>query len=291
MHSLKETYTLINGVTIPKLGLGTFLNTDAATCYDTVKEALRIGYRLFDTASVYGNEEFIGRAIADSGIERKDIFIVSKVPGYVVTREDVFREFERSLERLKTEYLDLYMIHWQPYDFSRLQEIWSAFEELYRKRKVRAIGVCNLSLYYLDRLIASAAIAPMACQVELHPLLNQRVLVKYCRQRDIQVMSYGPFAKGHVFEDEILKNISRRKNVSVAQLILEWGLTRDIVMIPKTVHAQRLVENQELQFTLNEADMEEIRSAQTGLRYYRDPDNNIYTAENSIMHKGEEHES
>lgn len=250
---------LNNGVEMPVLGYGVFQINDLAQCEQTVSDALELGYRLLDTAASYGNERAVGNAIAKSGISRKDIFVTTKLwvqdTGYDATK----KAFERSLNKLQLDYLDLYLIH-QPY--GDVYGSWRAMEELYKAGKIRAIGVSN---FYSDRLldfILHNKTVPAINQVETHPFHQQIESVELMKDYKVQIESWGPFAEGrnNIFHNEVLTKIATKYNKSVAQIVLRWLIQRDVIVIPKSVSKERMKENMAIfDFSLDENDMELIK--------------------------------
>ncbi|WP_241547947.1 aldo/keto reductase [Leptospira stimsonii] len=237
-----ETVKLNNSVEIPILGFGVFQITDLSECERCVSDALEIGYRLIDTAASYLNEEAVGNAIKKSGIARKDLFVTSKLwiqsDGYDGTK----KAFERTLNRLQLDYLDLYLIH-QPY--GDIYGEWRAMEELYRQEKIRAIGVANFQPDRLMDLILHNQIIPAINQIETHPFNQQIENHKFLIENKIQIESWGPFAEGKndLFKNEVLLSIAKRHGKSIAQVVLRWLIQRGIVAIPKSVKKERLEEN------------------------------------------------
>jgi methylglyoxal/glyoxal reductase len=267
---------LANGVSMPLFGLGTFLVEAGDKTYETVLHALKIGYRHIDTAQMYRNEQSVGDAIRDSGIPREDIFITTKQKGHS-TPENMRKQFMESLEKLKTDYVDLYLIHWPNHDKKVNQTTWALFEALYREKKVRAIGVSNFQRHHIIDLYETATIKPMVNQVELHPGLSQVPLQTYLNAEGIAIMSYGPFMKGGIFEGiwaEGLSKIASAHQCTIPQVVIAWGLARDILMIPKSVTPARIEENYQAQFIeLNDTDIKTINELNRGKRVYTDPDN------------------
>lgn len=272
---------LTNGVIIPMLGLGTFLVTDEDIAYETVRYALSIGYRHIDTAQMYGNEHIIGKALRDSGIPRNEIFITTKQKGHS-TIVEMRKAFYHSLEALQTDYIDLYLIHWPNHDKAINVQTWSLFEELYKEKKVRAIGVSNFKKHHFIGLLDSATILPMVNQIELHPGLNQLVDQSYFEAMGVAVISYGPMMRGGVFKGlmaEKLGVIAKRHNSSIAQIVIAWGLTRGIIMIPKSVTPLRIKENYESRLiSLSLEEIRKINSFDLGARVYSDPDTTSHGA-------------
>lgn len=270
------TTKLYNGVEMPRLGLGTFLITDGSSAYDTTLHALKVGYRHIDTAQMYKNEASIGQAIVDSKIPRSEIFITTKQAGHS-TPEKMRKQFEESLAKLKTDYVDLYLIHWPNHDKKINQQTWALFEKLYEEKKVRAIGVSNFQRHHLEDLMETAKVLPMVNQVELHPGLSQIPLQKYLSNKKIAIESYGPLMKGGVFEgiwQEGLSKIAEKHQASIPQIIIAWGLSRGVIMIPKSVTPSRIEENFKAKdIKLNKEEIEAINSLNRGKRVYTDPDN------------------
>lgn len=267
---------LSNGVLMPLIGIGTFLVADGESAYDTVKTALEVGYRHIDTAQMYKNEQSVGDAIRDSGIPRHEIFITTKHKGHqsLPTMQKLFQE---SLDKLQTDYVDLYLIHWPNHDKKINQQTWAFFESLYQEKKVRAIGVSNFQRHHLMDLMETAKIKPMVNQVELHPGLSQVPLQKYLESEGIAIESYGPLMKGGVFEgiwEETLGEIARKHSATIPQVIVSWGMARGVIMIPKSVTPSRILENFNAQNVhLTTEEIEQINGLNRGKRVYTDPDN------------------
>ena len=270
------TSKLYNGVLMPRLGLGTFLVKDGESAYHTALHALQVGYRHIDTAQMYQNEASIGQAIVDSKIPREEIFITTKQRGHS-TPEKMRRQFEESLAKLQTSYVDLYLIHWPNHDKKINQQTWALFEELYKEKKVRAIGVSNFQRHHIEDLMETATIRPMVNQVELHPGLSQVPLQNYLISQGIQIESYGPLMKGGVFEgiwQEGLSKIAEDHNATIPQIIIAWGLARNVIMIPKSVTPSRIEENfRAKDIVLTKEEIETINQLNRGKRVYTDPDN------------------
>lgn len=255
---------LNNGVKMPPLGFGVFQITDQTICKQSVLTALRTGYRLIDTAACYGNEKAVGEAIRESGLDRKDLFLVSKVWIQDADYEKTMRSFEKTLENLQTDYLDLYLIHMPYGDY---HGSWRAMEELYHAGKIRAIGVCNFLPDRLADLILSHEIVPAVNQIELHPFCQQRLLRQVMEQYHITPMAWAPFAEGQngMFTDPVLTAIGAQYGKSPAQVALRWLRQEGIVAIPKSVHAERIQQNFDVDdFVLSPADMVQISAMDTG---------------------------
>ena len=250
--------TLNNGVKMPILGFGVFQIDDMKECEEAVYNALKAGYRLIDTAAAYGNEEAVGRAIKRSGIPREEIFVTTKLWVSDANYEKAKLAFETSLKKLDLEYIDLYLIH-QP--FNDVYGAWRAMTELYKEGKIKAIGVSN---FYPDRLvdfIMNNEVVPAVNQVETHPFNQQVKANEIMKKYGVQIESWGPFAEGKngIFTNEILSEIGKKYNKSVAQVILRWLIQRDVVVIPKSVRKERIEENFNVfDFELNSEDMGKI---------------------------------
>jgi diketogulonate reductase-like aldo/keto reductase len=269
-----EKVTLNNGVEMPLLGFGVFQVTDLAECERSVLDAINTGYRLLDTAASYGNEEAVGKAIKQSGVERKELFITTKVwvqkDGYEGTK----KSFENSLKRLGLDYLDLYLMH-QP--LGDVYGTWRAMQELYKEKKVRAIGVSNFHPDRLIDLIVHNEVVPAVNQIETHPFHQQIETQQFLQENNVQIESWGPFAEGknNLFTNKVLSSISKKYNKTVAQVVLRWLTQRGVVAIPKSVRKERMEENFNIfDFELSAADMEEIKTLDTKASLFfdhRDP--------------------
>jgi len=262
MSAIPST-TLNNGVAMPMLGFGVFQVTDAEECERSVYEALGTGYRLIDTAAAYGNEEAVGKAIKRAGVGREELFVTTKLwiqdAGYERTKQ----AFERSLQRLQLEYLDLYLIH-QP--FGDVYGAWRAMEELYREGRIRAIGVSNFQPDRLMDLIVHNQVVPAVNQIETHPFNQQIETQKFLQENTVQIESWGPFAEGkhNIFENEVLRSIADKHQKTVAQIILRWLTQRGVVAIPKSIRTERIVENFNVfDVELSPEDMEAIVALDT----------------------------
>ena len=259
-----KTVKLNNGVEMPILGFGVYQIPDYDECKRAVLDALETGYRLIDTAAAYLNEKAVGDAIKESGINRKELFITTKLWINNAGYENAKKGFEVSMEKLQLDYLDLYLIH-QP--FGDYYGSWRAMEELYENKKVRAIGVCN---FYPDRLMDLAEhnkIKPAINQIETHPFFQREYDNEIMKNYGTQIESWGPFAEGRgdMFTNPILSEIGKKYNKSTAQVILRWLIQRNVVVIPKSVHKERMIENFNIfDFELSADDMNKIKSMDTG---------------------------
>ena len=258
MTSDTPTATLANGVEMPMLGFGVFQVPDPAECERSVRDAIDVGYRLLDTATSYGNEEAVGSAIRSHGIDRRDLFVTTKLWIEDASYERAKAAFERSLNKLQLDYLDLWLIH-QPY--GDVYGAWRAMEELHRAGRIRAIGVSN---FYPDRLVDFVLhneIAPAVNQIEIHPFHQQNDAKVILDEYGVQAEAWGPFAEGRngLFSNELLRSIGRKHGKSIAQLVLRWLNQRGIVAIPKSVRKERMTENFAIfDFELDQDDLASI---------------------------------
>ena len=258
----EEFRVLSNGVKMPSIGFGTYKSGSDEETAKIIKYALETGYRQIDTASFYGNEVGIGNGIKQSNIKREEIFLVTKLwnddHGYKKTIE----AFNKSLERLQVEYIDLYLIHWP----NKLNaETWRAFEDLYKEGKVRAIGVCNFKIGHLEELKKTAEIMPMVNQVELHPQSSKEYLLDYCNDNNIQLVAWSPIMRGRIFSNELIIGLSEKYKKTIAQIVLRWHIQRGIIPIPKSSNEGRIKENLDIfDFELSADDMNAINSLNEG---------------------------
>lgn len=277
IDNMNSTITLNNGIEMPRLGLGVFRVEDSSELINAVKAAIKNGYRSIDGASIYGNEEAMGEGIREgikeAGISREDLFITSKVWNADLGYESTIAAYEASLNRLGMDYLDLYLIHW-PVE-GKYKEAWKALEYLYKEGRVKAIGVSNFQVHHLQDLLGDAEIKPVINQVELHPYLSQKKVREFCKENDIQVEAWSPLMAGNgLLENEILKEIAKKYNKTVAQIVLRWDLQSQVVTIPKSTNERRLIENIDIfDFNLSKSDIDRIDSLNQDLRVGPDPDN------------------
>ena len=268
-----DNVILNNSVKIPKLGLGVFRNPDGETTENSVKWALEAGYRHIDTAMIYGNEKSVGNALKESSVDRKDIFLTTKLWNDDIRNHRVREAFQESLDKLKTDYVDLYLVHW-PVD-GRI-EAYKEMEKLYKEKKIRAIGVSNFTIDQLKELMSKTFINPAVNQIEVHPYLANKQLVDFCQEKGIAVTAYKPIGggDGDLLENSIMVKIAKAHKKSPAQIALRWGLQRGIIVIPKSTHKERIIENINVfDFELKETEIEEINNLNKDLRFGSDPDN------------------
>lgn len=264
---METTFTLSNGVKIPAIGFGTWQAPDGYVAVEAVKCALASGYRHIDTAAAYDNERSVGRAIAESGIDRRQIFVTSKVWNTDRGYDTTLRAFDKSLALLGLDYLDLYLIHWPAaeHQFDDWQLInartWQAMQRLYSEGRVRAIGVSNFMPHHLRPLIDEAELAPMVNQIEYHPGWTQPDCVTYCKEMGIVVEAWSPLGRGRVLADPTLEAIAAAHGKSVAQVCLRWELQSGVLPLPKSVTPERIRQNIDIfDFTLTPAEMQAIDS-------------------------------
>jgi methylglyoxal/glyoxal reductase len=273
LKGLQSTTTLHNGVKMPLVGLGVFKVQDGEEVVNSVKSALETGYRSIDTAAVYGNEEGVGKAIAESNVAREELFITTKVWNADHGYEETLAAFDVSLRKLGLDYLDLYLIHWPLPSQGKYIETWKALEELYKNGRVRAIGVSNFKIHHLEDIIANCEIKPMVNQVEYHPRFNQRELHAFCQKHAIQLEAWSPLMQGGLFEEPVIVEIAQKYNKSAAQVIIRWDIQTGVVTIPKSVKPHRIAENADVfDFELSQEDMDKINSLNTDQRMFADPD-------------------
>jgi diketogulonate reductase-like aldo/keto reductase len=261
---------LNNGVEIPTLGLGVYQSGPGAETQQAVRFALDAGYRHIDTASAYGNEKDVGVAISSSRIARHDLFITTKLWNSDHGYEATLRAFDKSRIDLGLDYIDLYLIHW-PVPGLRM-ESWRAMEELLDRGLCRAIGVSNYTIRHLDEHLSTSAVAPAVNQVEFSPFLYQKQLLDYCRERNIQIEAYSPLTQGKKLKHRVVKEISRKYGRTPAQILIRWAIEHRLVVIPKSVHRERIEENaQVFDFAISSQDMARLDSLDEGFRTCWDP--------------------
>jgi len=261
-----------NGREIPLLGLGTYLSESGSTVENAIEYALEAGYRHIDTAKFYFNEESVGKAVRNSSLAREEIFVTTKLWNTDHGYDQALKAFEGSLKRLDIEYIDLFLIHW-PVERLR-NETWKALEKVYKEGQCKAIGVSNYTINHLKELLAECEIKPTVNQVEFHPFLFQKELMEYCKNNDIILEGYSPFAKGRRIDDPKLIPIAEKYNKTNAQIIVRWHLQHEVVVIPKSSQKHRIIENSEVfDFNISEEDMKYLDSLNENFRCTWDPTN------------------
>ncbi len=272
LKNLQSKKTLHNGIEIPYVGLGVYQMKDPIETVQAVKSAIETGYLSVDTAAVYGNEESVGQGVKESGANRKDLFITSKVWNSDQGYDTTLKAFETSLKKLDMDYMDLYLIHW-PVE-GKYKDTWKALERLYSEGLVKSIGVSNFHQHHLEDLMNSSNEKPVINQIECHPRLSQEKLKAFCQEENIAVEAWSPIAQGRVLDEPALKQIAEKHGKSSAQVILRWHLQNDVVIIPKSVHANRIKENADLfNFELSSDEMNKINDLNQNERFGPDPDN------------------
>jgi diketogulonate reductase-like aldo/keto reductase len=267
---LGSTVTLRGGVEMPMLGLGVWQSAPGDETRNAVGVALATGYRHVDTARSYRNEADVGAALRESGIPRRDLFVTTKLWNTDHGFDRALHAIDASLASLGMEQVDLYLVHW-PVEGLR-GETWRAMERILADGKTRAIGVSNYTVRHLDELLAKATVPPAVNQVEFSPFLYQRSLLEHCRRHGIQLEAYGPLVRGQRMRHPVLLRVAEKHGRTAAQVLLRWGLQHGLVVIPKSVHAERIQENAELYgFSLDAGDLEALDGLDEGFRTSWDP--------------------
>ncbi|CZQ86938.1 aldo/keto reductase subgroup [Trichococcus collinsii] len=282
MENEIKNITFSNGVTIPQLGLGVFKMKDEKELSEAIRVALEAGYRHLDTAMIYENEAIVGQALKESSIPREEIFLTSKVWNYDHGYEETKAAFQASLDRLGTDYLDLYLIHRASANYI---ETWKAMEELYNAGKIKAIGVSNFQIHHLEDLMLHTEIIPMINQIETHPAFPQDELRAFMAQHTIIHEAWGPLGQGKndLLTQSVLLELAQKYGKTPAQIVLRWHIERGIVVIPKSVTPSRIRENRDIfDFSLSTDDMDKIATLDTGERYSGNPDDQEFLTRTSI---------
>lgn len=264
------TITLRDGHQIPQVGLGVYQSGRGQETQRAVADALELGYRHIDTARIYGNEQDVGAAMRASGIPREQLYVTTKLWNDDHGYDAALRACDASLKRLGLEYLDLYLLHW-PVPRKRLDS-WRALEKLQADGKVRSIGVSNFMVHHLEELLGSAKVAPAVNQIELSPFLQQAAVRAYCKQHHIVVEAYSPLTRGERLRDPVVQRIADELGRTPAQVLLRWGLQRDLVILPKSVRRARIAENLQLfDFELGDEPLRALDALEEGLVTGWDP--------------------
>lgn len=263
---------LNDGAQMAQLGYGTYKIVDNAT--ECVLNALEVGYRRIDTATLYHNEDQIGVALSQCNIPRNQLFVTEKLWTNVRSADDVKRTVEEMLRNLQTDYLDLLLIHWPTPDSL---SVWHEMENLHRQKVAKSIGVSNFLPHHLDEIVSNSEIVPSVNQVELHPFFQQKDLRAYCKERGIVVEAWSPFMRGSALDDKQLQTIADKYGKTIAQIILRYDIQLGIGVVPKTTNKARMQENFDVfDFELSPEDMAAIAAMDQNQRRYRDPDNHGY---------------
>ncbi|KQO46389.1 MULTISPECIES: aldo/keto reductase [unclassified Frigoribacterium] len=267
------TITLNNGIQIPQLGFGVY-QVDPAETKDATLTAFEVGYRHIDTAEMYGNEAGVGEAIAESGIDRSEIFVTSKLNNGFHKRDDALKAFDGTLDALKQDYVDLFLIHWPlPGIDVDYVETWKALEEIHASGRAKSIGVSNFQQPHLERILDEGSVVPVVNQIEVHPYLTQDALREFGVSKGIHTEAWSPIAQGGVLKDETITEIAERVGKSTAQVTLRWHIQRGDIVFPKSVTRSRVEENFDLfDFELTDADVAAITSLNKDERTGPNPD-------------------
>ena len=263
----EEFFVLSNGVKIPKVGFGTWQSKSGEEAYNAVLWALEAGYRHIDTAYAYENEESVANAIIDSKIKREDLFITTKLPSHIKTYEGCIQYFNESINNLKLDYIDLYLIH-APWPWSNIGqdctegniEVWKAMIDLYNAKKIRSIGVSNFSVDDIENIVKATGFKPMVNQIRYFVGNRQDKVTNYCKANDILVEAYSPLATGEILNNEILKKMAEKYNVSVAKLCLNYCLKKGTLPLPKSTHEDRIIANLDIEFDMSTDDIDALDS-------------------------------
>lgn len=271
ISSMNDTTTLNNGVAMPWLGLGVFQSSEGTEVEQAVAIALDVGYRSIDTAAVYGNERGVGAAMRTSGVSRDQIFLTTKLWNDDQRASRQMAAFEDSLDRLGTDYVDLYLVHWPVKN--RIAETWQVMEQIQASGRARAIGVSNFMIHHLEELLAGGGAVPAVNQVEFHPRLIQADLVNFCRSRGIQYESWSPLMQGAMLNSPVVQSLAQQHSHTPAQIILRWNLEHKVVAIPKSVRRSRIEENAGIfDFALSADDVRALDALEDGTRTGPHPD-------------------
>lgn len=281
--SPKDAFKLRNGVEIPCVGFGTYLTPDGDTCVNSVKEALLAGYRHIDTAEFYANEESVGKALAESGISRDEVFVTTKLWNTNQGYDSALRHFDMSAKKLGLDTVDLYLIHWpMAKDFvadypKTLLDTWRAFERLYEEGRVRAIGVCNCLKHHLKVIIDNSKVAPMVNQIEFHAGLVQKEAEEFSKHNGVVVEAWAPLCRGRAFGNPVLESIAAKHGKTQAQVLVRWCLDKGVLPLPKSVTPSRIRENIDVfDFALSADEIAAIETIEGVGRIGSNPDDAKY---------------
>lgn len=257
--SINDVITLNNGVKIPQHGFGVYLIKEEEEGYNSINKALEVGYRSFDTAQLYENENLLGKILSESGVKRSDLFITTKVADFNQGYDSTLKSVEQSLKDLRLDQIDLLLIHWP--SKKHFFETWNALEKLYNEKLVRSIGVSNYEIHHLEELASKSAIKPVINQVECHPYLTQEPLKDYLKNQSIAFEAWSPLGRGALLNNNVISEIAKKYNKSNAQIIIRWHLQRGHIVIPKSSTPSRIEENANVyDFRLVEDDVKVIDS-------------------------------
>lgn len=273
MNTAGQSWIVLNnGIKMPQFGLGVWQTENGQQVVDAVKAAVNAGYRAIDTAAAYENEDGVGQGIRECGLDRSELFITSKLWNSDQGYDNTLRAFDKTMERLGLDVLDLYLIHWPCPNDGLFVETWKAFETLYKQGRVRAIGLSNFTKENIQTLLDSCEIKPMVNQIECHPYLTQVEMQSFLFQNQIAMTAWSPLAHGEVFGDQTLQKIADKYGKNIAQVVIRWELQRGIITIPKSINPKRIEENiQVFDFVLSAEDMIEIDMLNKNHRTGPDP--------------------
>ena len=281
MKNSRELCTLNNGLKIPCVGFGTY-NPEGVEYESIIMKAIEVGYRYFDTASYYQTEVDLGNAIRNSGVAREEIFISSKLWLDEMGYENAKEAFRKTLERLKTDYLDLYLIHWprpnQEYkEWKELDvETWRALEELYKSGQIRGIGLSNFLPHHIENIVKHATVKPVVNQLEIHPGFSQEVTVNYCKEHDIRVQAWSPLGRRALLEDVLIKELAVKYGVTPAQICLRYLIQKRIIPLPKSSTEERMIDNLDIfSYSIHSEDMYRLETMPPTTWLGSHPDFNI----------------
>ncbi|HOJ45625.1 MAG TPA: aldo/keto reductase [Bacilli bacterium] len=270
---LNESFTLSNGVKIPKIGFGTWQIKEGEDAYRSVRYALEVGYRHIDTAAAYGNEGSVGRAIKDSGIPREEIFVTTKLHSHIKGYESTFKEFDKSLKKLGLDYLDLYLIH-APWPWSDIGSIhtegniqaWKAMVEIYQSGKVRSIGVSNFEPFHIEPIVKATNFIPHVNQIPFFVGRPQHEVRAYCEKHNILVEAYSPLITGRIFKMDVVNEMAKKYGVTTAQLAIRYTLEQNTLPLPKSTHEQWILENTKVDFSISKEDIAILEKIEGGYK-------------------------
>lgn len=269
---LTTTTTLNNGVEIPRVGFGVFKTQPGKEVEQAVRWALEIGYRHIDTASFYENEDGVGKALAESEVDRSDVFVTTKVWNSEQGYNETLTAFDRSRKKLRMDVVDLYLIHWPLKD--TFKDTWKAMEKLYADGNIRAIGVSNFLVNHLEDLMQDFDVVPAVDQVEWHPFVLQKDLLDFCKAEGIQFEAWSPLTRGRFLDNEVIQDIAKAHGKSPAHVLIRWDIQHDVVTIPKSVHRERIEENARVfDFELSDEEMQRLDALDSNTRIGPHPDN------------------
>ncbi len=274
-----KNIVLYNGILMPEIGFGTWKAPTGEVTVEAVKAAIECGYTHIDCAAIYGNEKEVGLGIKESNVDRKNLFITSKLWNDVRGYQETIDAFNQTLSDLQLDYLDLYLIHWpRPVKYhdnyiEKNIESWKAMEDLYKQGKIKAIGVSNFKVHHMEEIMRNCEIKPMVNQIEFHPSCLEKEIRDFCKKENIVVTGYSPLANGKVFECKELVEFSEKYGVSIAQLCIRYALQHDVIPLVKSVTKERIKANLNVNFVISDEDVEKIDKITTCGGSYKDSDN------------------